>query len=54
MVMTVLFWILLILLFIAALVPDSVSPYIGRGRWIVLLILITILGLHCLGNPITR
>ena len=48
--MTVLFWILLILLFIAALVPDSVSPYIGRGRWIVLLIL----GLHCLGNPITH
>lgn len=49
MVLQILFWILLILCAIGALVPDIASPYIGRGRWIIVLILIAILGLHDFG-----
>lgn len=44
MVLQVLFWILLILAAIGALVPDEKSPYLGRGRWVICLILIAILG----------
>lgn len=51
MVSTVIFWILLLLCFLGALCPDSVSPYLGRARWIVVLILIAILGYRVLGNP---
>jgi len=51
MVLTVLFWILLILAAIAALVPDAVNPYVGRGRWVIALILIAILGYHVFGSP---
>ncbi len=54
MVIIILFWILLLLAFIAALVPDSVSPYVGRGRWVIILLLIAILGWHELGNPFTK
>lgn len=51
MVLIVLFWLLLILSVIAALVPDSTSPYLGRGRWIVALILLAILGWKVFGSP---
>jgi hypothetical protein len=51
MVSVVIFWVLLLLAFVAALVPDSFSPYIGRGRWIITLILIAILGWHVFGAP---
>jgi hypothetical protein len=44
MVIQVLFWILLILAALGALVPDAVSPYMTRGRHVVVLILIAILG----------
>lgn len=54
MVLTVIFWILLILTVIAALVPDSVSAYLGRGRWIVVLILIAILGYKVLDSPLSK
>lgn len=50
MVIVVLFWILLILLAIGALIPDTTSPYLGRGRWGVVLILIAILG-YWVRNP---
>jgi len=53
MVLVVIFWILLILSAIAALVPDSISPYIGRGRWVITLILIAILGYKVFG-PLTK
>lgn len=51
MILTILFWILLILAAIGALVPDGTSPWIGRGRWIICLILIAILGFEAFGNP---
>lgn len=54
MVLQILFWILLILAAIGALVPDSQSPYLGRGRWIIGLILIAILGFIVFGNPAHR
>lgn len=54
MVFTVLFWILLILAVIAALVPDAVSPYVGRGRWIIALILIGLLGWRVFGDPSSK
>lgn len=54
MVIVILFWILLILAFIAALVPDAMSPYIGRGRWIIALILILLLGLAVFKSPLTQ
>lgn len=53
MVMQVLFWILLILALIGALVPDAVSPYLGRGRWIIALILILLLGLAVFHSPLS-
>lgn len=50
MVLQILFWILLILAAIGALVPDEKSPYLGRGRWIICLILIAILGFEAFGG----
>lgn len=50
MVLEILFWILLILVAIGALVPDTANPYLGRGRWLVALILIAILGLRVFGG----
>jgi hypothetical protein len=52
MVLQVLFWILLILTAIAALVPDAAWPYLPRARWIIVLILIGILGLRVFGDPV--
>lgn len=50
MVLEILFWILLILTALGALIPDTASPYVGRGRWIVALICIGILGLRVFGG----
>lgn len=54
MVMQVIFWILLLLAAIGAIVPDTASPYLGRGRWVVCLILIAILGFVEFGNPVHK
>jgi|GEM_PF-4419028 hypothetical protein len=54
MILQILFWLLLLLLVIGAFVPDSTSPLLGRGRWVVVLILIAILGYVVFGNPIHR
>jgi hypothetical protein len=54
MVLMVLFWILLILCFIASLCPDSMSPYLGRGRWGIVLILLAILGLKVFDSPLAK
>lgn len=50
-VLVVLFWILLILCVIGTFVPDTINPWLGRGRWVIALILIAILGLAVFGNP---
>lgn len=50
-VLTVLFWILLILCMIGAFIPDTAWPFIGRGRWVIALILFAILGIAVFGNP---
>ncbi len=44
------FWILLILCGIGVFVPDGTSPFVSRGRWVVVLILIAILGWHSFGG----
>ena len=50
-VLTVLFWILLILCIIGAFVPDAAWPFVSRGRWVIALILLAILGIAVFGNP---
>lgn len=50
MVLEILFWILLILAALGAIVPDSASPYLTRGRWIIVLVLLAILGLRVFGG----
>lgn len=50
MVLEILFWVLLILAAIGAFVPDTAFPFVGRGRWVVALILLAILGLRIFGN----
>jgi hypothetical protein len=52
-VLTVIFWILLLLALIGAFVPDATSPYIGHARWVIVLILLAILGIAVFGNPTT-
>jgi hypothetical protein len=42
---------MLILAAIGVFVPDAQNPWLGRSRWIVVLILFAILGLHVFGNP---
>lgn len=54
MILTILFWLLLLLCAIGVFVPDGASPYIGRSRWVIVLILITILGFKVLDNPLTK
>jgi hypothetical protein len=54
MILETLFWLLLLLCAIGALVPDSASVYLGRSRWLVALILIAILGLKLFHNPTTH
>lgn len=54
MVLQILFWILLILTSIGAFVPDSAAPWLGRGRWVIALILIAILGFCVFGNPVHK
>jgi hypothetical protein len=49
MVLTVLFWILWILCVIGCFIPES--PFISRGRWVVILLLVGVLGLKVLGSP---
>lgn len=49
MVLVVLFWILLILAIIGVFVPEQ--PFITRGRWVVTLVLLGILGLKVFGAP---
>lgn len=51
MVSEIIFWILLLLCAIGAVVPDAQSPWINRGRWGVALILIAILGVKVFGMP---
>lgn len=48
MFLQILFWILLILCAIGAFTPDS--PFVLRGRWAVVLILIGILGFKVFGG----
>lgn len=50
MFLQILFWVLFILCAIGAFVPDTQSPFIGRGRWAVALVLIGILGYRVLGE----
>jgi len=50
MILVVFFWILWLLCVIGFFVPES--PFISRGRWIVILILLGILALKVFGNPI--
>lgn len=50
MVLQILFWILLILAAIGAITPDATSPHLNRGRWIIALILIGILGFVAFGG----
>jgi len=54
MVLQVLFWLVLLLCAIGAFVNDSVSPLLVRGRWVMVLILIAILGYVVFGNPIHK
>lgn len=44
MFLEIVFVVLLILLFVGALVPDTAWPYAGRARWILALIELAILG----------
>ena len=50
-VLVVLFWILLLLAAIGTFLPDTLSPFLGRGRWVIALILFAILGIALFGNP---
>jgi hypothetical protein len=50
-VLVVIYWVLLLFCLIAALVPDAMSPYIGRGRWVIALVLFAIIGIALFGNP---
>lgn len=50
MVLEILFWILLILAAIGAFVPETISPYYGRGWRVVCMILFAILGLRVFGS----
>lgn len=55
MVLQVIFWLLLLLCAIGAAVPDAPPPnYVGRGRWVIALILIAIIGLKVFDNPLTK
>lgn len=54
MILTLIFWILLVLAAIGAFAADSKYPWLGYGRWIVALILIAILGYFTFGNPIHK
>lgn len=49
MVFEVLFWVLLILCFLGVFAPDAWGQNIVRGRVVVILILLTILGLRVFG-----
>lgn len=49
MVLEILFWVLLILSAISAFMPDT-WPHAVRGRLIIVLILLAILGLRVFGN----
>jgi hypothetical protein len=51
-VLVVIFWVLMILAIIGAILPDNTSPYLSRGRWLIALILFAILGIAALGNPL--
>lgn len=53
LVLTVIFWILLLLAALGVFAPDT-NPYFVRGRWVVVLLLIAILGYAALGNPAHR
>jgi hypothetical protein len=48
-ILVILFWLLLILAIIGVFVPEQ--PFIVRGRWVVLLILLAILGIKVFGFP---
>ena len=51
-VLVVIFWVLMLLAVIGALWPDSPNfPHLNRGRWIIVLILLAILGISQFGNP---
>ena len=52
MILTILFWLLLLLCLIGTFTPEG--PYVLRGRWVVVLILVAILGFHVLGNPLSK
>lgn len=54
MVLTILFWILLILCFLGAFAPDTAYPWAPRGRVVIILILLAILGLKVFDSPLAR
>jgi hypothetical protein len=49
MFLMVLFWLLWILAVIGCFIPEA--PFITRGRWVVALILLGIIGYKVLGDP---
>ena len=53
MILQILFWILLILSAIGIFAPDT-YPNIHRGRFVVTLILLGILGYFVLNNPLHK
>ena len=50
MVLQIIFWVLLILCFVGVFVREEGAPLVNRGRWVVALILILILGLKVFGG----
>lgn len=51
-VLNILFWIFLILAIVGVFVPEKPDqPFIARGRWVFVLILLGILGLKVFGFP---
>jgi hypothetical protein len=51
-VLQVIFWILLLLCVLGIFAPEG-NPWVLRGRWGIVLILIAILGLAVFGNPVS-
>jgi hypothetical protein len=49
MLLPTLFWVFLVLCLVGAFAPDT-WPNINRGRWVIILILLVILGLQVFGG----
>jgi len=53
MVAIVLFWLFLVLGLLGIFAPDT-WPNINRGRFVILLLMIALLGYHVFGSPVSR